>query len=88
MRFKTGDIVRVKEYEDINISPYENGHYFASNMRKYCGKSVTIVCIKTQYGNRYKYYNIKENNEHFGWLDEWLEPVEPEFQLGEELFII
>lgn len=80
MKYKVGDKVRVRQWDDMLE---EFGEYitstsidiqrclFTKEMREYCGEIVTIKEIKG--GN--SYYIIKEDNEAWYWVDEMFEEI-------------
>ncbi len=83
MKYKIGDVVRVKSLEWYNENKDSNGDIdfcfpdmsatFNGKMTSFCGKKVTIEYIK---GNSYL---INEDGYRFAWTDGMLE--EPERQL-------
>ena len=75
MKFKAGDKVRVREWDDMaeEFGVTKNGDIntpivtFAQSMKRLCKKVVTIKCV---YDN---YYIMQENN--YDWTDDMLYPV-------------
>jgi len=75
MKYKVGDRVEIKSWEemkkeygvdecgDIAVSKSS----FTSNMRKYCGKIMTIARVNVGDYGRYWYYNMREDNEEWFW---------------------
>lgn len=71
MKFKVGDIVKVRE--GLKVDMYYNNYEFTDEMSKFCGKLVTIVSVYDDY------YDIEEDNDEFGWTDAMLEPLDKEY---------
>jgi len=81
-KFKIGDKVRVLPYDQIKGK--NEWPSFVEEMKKYCGKEFAILGVVrdicyTIGDDLYGYWN---------WREDWLEPAEPEFELGEELFLV
>lgn len=79
LKHKIGDVVRVRSFKSLikefntagkKIGPYEDikltDYYFTYEMRKYCGKLVTIRAIDK---NNNAYF-IKDDKVKFCWIDE------------------
>ena len=72
MKHKVGDKVRVREWDDMAKEFVVDGNgdirldsiYFVEPMRKYCGKTATIMAIQ---GN---YYFINDDDRHWRFTDE------------------
>lgn len=77
MKYKVGDKVRVRDWDDMEKEFGTNGKdviiprcYFICYMEKYCNCIVTISGIE-HYGT----YHIEEDNNCWFWCDEMFEPV-------------
>jgi len=88
--FKIGDRVRVKSRDERQVMNEIAGGSspgYTNEMKKLDGKIVTI-----RYMNGRRYYDMNsygiEELRGVVWREDWLEPAEPEFELGEELFLI
>ena len=90
MKFKVGDKVKVRSWESmeaefgLDYNAIDNpGHYFVEDMKRYCGKYVTISdCHRN-------YYNIKEDNERYSWTNTMFENVVGhKFKVGDKVRII
>lgn len=79
MKYKIGDVVTVRKWEEM-AEEYELIYYedtgecislenydFLPQMRKFCGKKVTINGITDDC------YTIKEDNGRYGWIDAMFE---------------
>lgn len=90
MKFKVGDKVRVRSWEDMEkeFGLNENGNIdtevvFVTDMKKYCGKIVEIVDdekLTRTYANMTSeiveyFYKIREDNVEWCWTDEMFEPA-------------
>lgn len=82
MRYKVGDKVKVREWDNIDKEfgvDKEIGSIpsrlktFVSDMKEYCGKIITIKSI----GNNY--YKIEEDNGDWRWTDDML--INPHFSI-------
>ena len=90
MKFKVGDKVKVRSWGSmeaefgLNYGEIDNPDYpFVEDMKRYCGKYVTIS------GCHRNYYNIKEDDEQYSWTDTMFEAVVGhKFKLGDEVRII
>ena len=84
-KFSVGDIVKVKENWRDYHSRYGQDHRNRLQMRHdmECDKKLTI---QRQHETFSELYMIVENL--YWYHENWLEFVEPEFELGEELFLI
>lgn len=79
MRYKAGDKVRVRAWDDM-VKEFgicgENitipGCYFVENMKKYCNCIVTISELKIN-----DKYLVKEDDAGFCWCDKMFEPLDP-----------
>ena len=76
MKFKLGDKVKVRSWGSmeaefvLNYGEIDNPDYpFVEDMKRYCGKYVTIS------GCHRNYYNIKEDNEQYSWTVTMFEDV-------------
>ena len=76
MKYKIGDKVRVRQWDDMakefgeSFGSIDIPHfYFSRSMEKYCGEVVTIEKAYTCS------YHIKEDEEHWYWTDEMFENV-------------
>lgn len=101
--FSVGDIVRIRKYEDMleecgaqyrsdvgpTSIPVNSAVYFASEMKKYCGHTYTIVGIHS--GIRYTIVRLRANKgspNPDGWtfVTEMIEPFDaaslPEIEAG------
>ena len=86
MKFKVGDVVKVKSLDWYNENKNESGNvYFDENtfvagMRKFCNKCATIVNLN------FELYEIDIDDRAFNWTDEMFEdePVQitPELSTG------
>lgn len=82
MKFKVGDKVRVKSWEEIKKTLdgdrfYLNA-YFSPSMEKLCGKTI----ILTRAGNEdYDFSNDFGSGigTRWNWIEEWLEPIRSDF---------
>lgn len=84
MRYKVGDKVRVRQWDDMAKEFYVNdrgnifvdGYYFVNKMKQFCGK-VYKVCRTNLYGENS--YLLNSEDEIFDWLftDGMLEDVNP-----------
>lgn len=77
MRFKVGDKVRVREWDDMerefdldNEGDIDCPHSFVKEMKKFCGKTCEISKVADSY------YRFKEDGEFWNFTDEMLIPVE------------
>lgn len=75
MKYKVGDKVRVRQWDDMakefgeSFGSIDIPHfYFPRSMEKYCGEVVTIEKADTCS------YHIKEDEEHWYWTDDMFEP--------------
>ena len=87
MKYKVGDKVRVRDWDDMEKEFGTNGDdiiipgcYFICYMKKYCNCIVTISEIE-HYGT----YHIKEDNNCWLWNDEMFEPVKSAEAMLEQL---
>ena len=79
MRYKVGDKVRVRDWDDM-VKEFgicgENitipGCYFVELMKKYCNNIVTISELTISHK-----YLVKEDADRFCWCDEMFEPLDP-----------
>ena len=76
MKYKVGDKVRVRQWDDMAKEFGESAGSidtpacsFEENMRLYCGTIVTIKEVKND-----ELYYIEEDNEDWYWTDEMFEP--------------
>ena len=88
--FKIGERVRVKSSDErrvMNEIAGTSSPGYTNKMKKFDGKIVTIMNMSEA---RYQDMCCYVINELRGvvWREDWLEPAEPEFELGEELFLI
>jgi hypothetical protein len=89
MRFKVGDKVRVRQWNDMEreFGVNEKGNIavyliFTRDMAKYCGKVVTIKSVlKDEYRIGKDKYKIEEDNEEFNWVEEMFDGYA--FEYGE-----
>ena len=79
MRYKAGDKVRVRDWDDMvkefgicggNITI--PGCYFVDYMKKYCNCIVTISELTI-----HDKYLVEEDSNGFYWCDEMFEPLDP-----------
>jgi len=84
-KFEIGDRVQVLPYDQLKGK--DTAPTFVEEMEKYCGKNAEISDIDDTYEND-TWYCIDIDRDNYSFREEWLEPAEPEFQLGEELFLI
>ena len=88
MKYKVGDKVRIKslDWYNENKDVYGNveiseDYYFKPPMSEFCGKVVVIKYIS----NKFKYYDIEEDDGADYWTDEMIEcKMEEEYMLKEE----
>ena len=81
MRYKVGDKVKVREWDNMAKAFYVDKkgcitcgpEVFVSDMKEYCGKIMTIKSV----GNNY--YKIEEDNENWRWTDDML--INPHFSI-------
>lgn len=73
MRYKVGDKVKVREWDDmiVEFGTDEDGDikcrlFFIADMKKYCGKEMTVSRVSVGY------YTLEEDEEVFGWSDDML----------------
>ena len=75
-KYKVGDKVRIRKWDDM-VSEFgidEDGDidcgliYFNSDMREYCGESMTITSVKNNY------YSMKEDDGEWKWTDHMFLP--------------
>ena len=88
--FKIGDRVRVKSRDErrvMNDIAGGSSPGYTNKMKKFDGKIVTIRNMSEARYQDMNSYGIEELHAVV-WRDDWLEPAEPEFELGEELFLI
>lgn len=79
MRYKVGDKVRVRDWDDM-VKEFgicgENitipGCYFVELMKKYCNCIVTISGLTI-----HDKYSVEEDSNGFYWCDEMFEPLDP-----------
>ena len=80
MKYKVGDKVRVRQWDDM-VKEYglfdglekvicTPGYFFTNDMKKFCGSVVTISNIISDDSR----YLIKENDQNWFWTDEMFEP--------------
>lgn len=80
MKYKVGDKVRVRQWDDmakefrelsrdINIVKADDNCLFKNEMKKYCGTVVTIEKVI----NEYKRYLIAEDDQSWYWTDDMFE---------------
>ena len=80
MKYKVGDKVRVRQWDDmakefrelsrdISIVKSDDNCLFKNEMKKYCGTVVTIEKVF----NEYKRYFIAEDHDNWYWTDEMFE---------------
>ena len=81
--FEVGDKVKVLPYNQIEGK--DEDPEFVEEMEKYCGMLAVIVGYD-HCGDDWYFIDINKSN--YSWREDWLEPAEPEFELGEELFLI
>ena len=88
MKYKVGDKVRIRAWKDMAREYGMNGgsiripQSFVPEMRKYCGKVMTIA------SNKYDCYAMKEDPDGWTFSKEMFEPVgkTPEFASGVTLY--
>lgn len=83
MKYKVGDKVRVRQwddmvkefgfFDDLKKDIYIPGCTFVNNMKKFCGRVVTISSSTISCGN--DIYTIKEDDQVWYWADEMFENV-------------
>jgi hypothetical protein len=74
MKYKVGDKVRVRR--DLEIGEFYGNHwYFNSDMEKYKGKEMTVYRVHSEM------YDMEEDNQRWGWVDEMLEGTESNYKL-------
>ena len=74
LKYKIGDIVRIKDIDWYNENKDEYGNFdindkftFYADRSKYCGKLLTITEVFDDY------YGVKEDNNEYYWIDEMIE---------------
>lgn len=78
MKFKTGDKVRVKSWEEIKKTldgkQRQRKLFFNKDMKKFCGKIIKL-------GDSCQYYEHAFRGAEIGWswAEEWLEPIKNDF---------
>ena len=79
-KFKIGDKVVLNGSRDdpLNIT-------YIERMNKLIGIELTISYINF---DNTKTYKVKECHNNYWYYEDWFDPVEPLFQLEEELFLI
>ena len=83
MKYKVGDVVYVKNREEIDDS--KTMFCFASAMEKFCGQKHVIHAINTnKYGG---YYTLEDDETGFLWHESWLRDPDPDIQLDEDDFM-
>lgn len=80
MKFKVGDKVQVKTWEEIKKTLDHNqecrGVYFANSMKTFCGKVINIHKTGTSLSGAYSF--IDEEGD-WCWVEDWIEPVKNDF---------
>ena len=73
MRYKVGDKVKVREWDDMveEFGTDEDGDIdcnfcFVKDMKEYCGKEMTVSRVFTSY------YVLEEDEGEFAWTDDML----------------
>lgn len=82
MKYKVGDKVRVRQWDDMvkEFGFFDDfkkdidipGCTFVNNMKKFCGRVVTISSSTISCGNNI--YSIKEDDQVWYWTDDMFEP--------------
>ena len=90
MKYKVGDKVRVRDWDDMEKEFGIDGEdisipycYFTYDMKEYCNSVVTISTVKDN-GK----YRIAEDNDSWYWTDEMFEPVSRAEVILEQLRVI
>lgn len=83
MKYKNGDIVKIKSYQWYNTNKKEpfgdiwnTNRIFTQEMSKYCGKEMTIEEVDEEG----QFYYLYEDIEAYKWTDDMFEDEDLEFQ--------
>lgn len=73
MRYKVGDKVKVREWDDMEeefgmdeYGDIDCNFSFVKNMKEYCGKEMTVSRVLTDY------YTLEEDDGVWKWADDML----------------